>query len=62
VNSQSIAGLLLLALDVWAIISTVQSGAANRIKLIWTLVILLLPFLGLVIWLLVGPRGARAPE
>ena len=54
-----IIGLLILIADVWAIIKTVQSSASTGSKVIWTVVILLLPVLGLLIWLLAGPRSAR---
>ena len=50
-------GLLILAADIWAIINTVQSQASNGAKVIWILVILILPVLGLIIWLFFGPRG-----
>ncbi|MBE0577134.1 MAG: PLDc N-terminal domain-containing protein [Desulfuromonadales bacterium] len=54
-----ILGLLILIADVWAIIKTVQSSATTGAKVIWVVVILLLPVLGLLIWLLAGPRSAR---
>lgn len=50
-------GLIVLIADVWAIINVVQSGAATGAKVAWVVVILLLPVLGLLIWLLAGPRG-----
>lgn len=50
-------GLLILIADVWAIVKTVQSGASTGAKVVWIVLILLLPILGLVIWLLAGPRG-----
>lgn len=49
-------GLLILIADVWAIIKTVQSTASTGSKVVWIVVILLLPVLGLLIWLLAGPR------
>ncbi len=53
-------GLLILAGDVWAIINILQSPADNVKKLIWVLVVLLLPLLGLIIWYFAGPRDKRA--
>jgi len=53
-------GLLILVGDVWAIINILQSAAANERKLIWTLVVVLLPVLGLILWFFLGPRGGRA--
>ncbi len=50
-------GLLILIADVWAIVKTVQSGASTGAKVFWIVLILLLPVLGLIIWLLAGPRG-----
>lgn len=52
-----ILGLLLLVADVWAIVKTVQSGASTGAKVFWVVLILILPLLGLIIWLLAGPRG-----
>lgn len=51
-------GLLLLILDIWAIIKTVESGASTGTKVLWVVVILLLPLLGLILWFLFGPRRA----
>ncbi len=50
-------GLIVLIADVWAIINVVQSRAGTGAKVAWVVVILLLPVLGLLIWLLAGPRG-----
>ena len=53
-------GLLVLAGDVWAIINILQSRADNLKKLIWVLVVLLLPLLGLIIWYFAGPRDGTS--
>jgi len=50
-------GLLVLILDVWAIVSVVQSGASTGAKVIWVVVILVLPVLGFILWLLFGPKS-----
>jgi hypothetical protein len=50
-------GLLILAADVWAIVSVVQSGASTGKKVLWILLVLLLPVIGLILWFLLGPRG-----
>ena len=52
-----IFGLLLLVADIWAIVKTVQSGASTGAKVLWIVLILLLPLLGLILWLLFGPKG-----
>lgn len=49
-------GLIILVLDIYAIIRVVQSGAGALAKAIWIVVILLLPVLGLILWLLFGPK------
>jgi UDP-N-acetylmuramyl pentapeptide phosphotransferase/UDP-N-acetylglucosamine-1-phosphate transferase len=55
VDISRIGGLIILIADVYAIVMILQSSARNIEKLIWTLVVLLLPLVGLVIWFLVGP-------
>lgn len=50
-------GLLLLIANVWAIVKTVQSRASTGAKVLWIVLILLLPLLGFLIWLLFGPKG-----
>lgn len=50
-------GLVILALDIWAIINVLKSGAETGMKVLWVLLIVLLPVLGLIIWAIAGPRG-----
>lgn len=50
-------GLLLLILDVYAIVKTVQSGAGTGAKVIWIVVIIVLPLIGFLLWLIFGPKG-----
>jgi len=50
-------GLLHLILTVYAMIKIVQSGTGTVSKVIWIVLILLLPVLGLILWLLFGPKG-----
>ncbi|QIE47337.1 hypothetical protein G5B38_18400 [Pseudohalocynthiibacter aestuariivivens] len=54
-----LGGLVLLILDLWAIVSVVGSSVSTGRKLLWILLILLLPLLGFIIWLIAGPRGVR---
>lgn len=54
-------GLIVLALDIWAILKIFESGAATGSKVAWILLILLLPLLGLVVWWIFGPRGSARP-
>ena len=56
----TLSGLLslaILALDIWAIINVIKSGAETGIKILWALLIVFLPLLALIIWALAGPRG-----
>jgi succinate dehydrogenase/fumarate reductase cytochrome b subunit len=54
-----IFGVLVLAGDIWAILNISQSSASNGRKLVWILVVLLLPLLGLIVWFLAGPRSGK---
>ena len=54
-----IFGLLILVLDVWAIVNIAQSGAPTGNKVLWIVLVLLLPVLGLILWALLGPRSTR---
>jgi hypothetical protein len=51
-------GLIILIADVWAIVNVLGSPASTGSKVIWVIVILLLPVIGLIAWLLMGPRSA----
>ena len=51
-------GLIILAADIWAILNVVGSDSSTGAKVLWILLILILPLLGLIIWLLAGPRSA----
>jgi hypothetical protein len=53
-------GLLVLAGDVWAVINILQSSASNEKKLLWVLLVILLPLLGLILWYFLGPRDKRS--
>ena len=57
VQINGLIGLLILAADIWAIVSVVQSAASTGKKVLWILLILVLPVLGLILWFLLGPRG-----
>lgn len=54
-----IPGLIVLFLDIWAIISIINSGKDMLSKVIWTLLVLVLPLAGFLIWFLLGPRSSR---
>jgi succinate dehydrogenase/fumarate reductase cytochrome b subunit len=54
-----ILGLLILIGDVWAIINIFQSSASSGKKVLWTVLVLLLPLLGLILWFFLGPRSGK---
>ncbi|SIT80210.1 PLD nuclease N-terminal domain-containing protein [Pontibaca methylaminivorans] len=53
-----ITGLVILALDIWAIVSIIGSSASTGAKVLWTLLVIVLPLVGFIIWLLAGPRSS----
>ncbi|NIY76713.1 hypothetical protein HED22_13760 [Thalassospira sp. HF15] len=55
-----IIGLLVLIADIWAIVNIMGSGASTGSKVLWTVLVVVLPVLGLIIWFFAGPRGGRA--
>jgi succinate dehydrogenase/fumarate reductase cytochrome b subunit len=57
---QGFGGLIVLIADVWAIVNIFQSGADTGKKVIWTVLVILLPVLGFILWLILGPKSGRA--
>lgn len=58
-NNVGFGGLIVLVLDVWALVHVVQSSATTGKKVLWIVLILLLPILGFILWLLLGPRAKK---
>jgi cytochrome bd-type quinol oxidase subunit 2 len=56
----SLWGVLVLIGDIWAIINIFQSSVSNEKKLLWIIVVVLLPLLGLILWFFLGPRDRKA--
>lgn len=56
IEVSGLLGLIILILDVWAIIKTIESSTTTGTKVLWVILILLLPVLGFILWLLLGPR------
>ena len=46
----SLLGVLILIGDIWAILNIFQSSVSNEKKLLWIIVVVLLPLLGLILW------------
>ncbi len=53
-------GLIVLIADVWAVVNIFQSSATTGNKVVWTVVVILLPVLGFILWYFLGPRTGRA--
>lgn len=60
IYSNSLWGILVLIADIWAIVNILQSGADTTKKVVWTVVVLLLPVLGFILWFFMGPREGRS--
>ena len=48
-------GILVFVLDIIAIISILKSSADSGTKLLWIVLVILLPFLGMILYFLMGP-------
>jgi hypothetical protein len=53
-------GLVVLIADIWAIVNILQSGADTGKKVLWTLLVIVLPVLGFILWYFLGPRTGRS--
>ena len=53
-------GLLVLIADVWAIVNIVQSRATTGMKVLWVVIVALLPVLGVILWYFIGPKTGRS--
>ena len=49
------AGLMVLIADLYAIVRTVRSDSEAPKKALWVGIVLLLPFVGVVLWIFFGP-------
>lgn len=58
-NMNGLWGLIVLVADVWAIVNIFQSRAETGSKVLWTVLVILLPVLGFIIWLVAGPKTAK---
>ncbi len=60
VDVGGIFGLLILIADIWAIVNVVQSPAGTGGKVLWIVLILVLPVLGLILWFFLGPKSGHS--
>ena len=56
----SLGGIIVLIADVYALYHIITSAASTGSKVIWCLVVLILPILGFIAWLIFGPRSNNA--
>ena len=59
IEVSGLLGLLILIGDIWAIVNILGSRSETINKVLWILLVLLLPLLGLIIWFFAGPRNAK---
>jgi hypothetical protein len=57
---QGLFGLVVLIADVWAIVNVFQSSADTGRKVLWTVLVIILPVLGFILWYFMGPKTAAA--
>ena len=55
-----ILGLVVLTLDIIAIVSVLAGRGSAGHKLLWTLLVLLLPVIGMILYFLIGRSPADA--
>ena len=56
----SLWGLVVLVADVWAIVNILQSTADTAKKVLWTVLVIVLPVVGFILWYFAGPKTARS--
>lgn len=55
-----IIGLIILIANIYAVVMILQSSAKGIEKLLWALLVFMMPLVGLIIWYLLGPRKEPA--
>ncbi len=48
-------GILVFVLDIIAIVSILKSSADGATKLLWIVLVILLPFIGMILYFAMGP-------
>jgi phospholipase D-like protein len=57
---RGIFGLIVLIADVWAIVNILQSAVDTGKKVLWIVVVLVLPVLGVILWYFLGPKSGKS--
>ena len=60
IPTTSLIGVLILILDIVAIVSVVAGRGSLGHKLLWTLLVLVLPLIGMLLYFLIGRSSADA--
>ena len=60
IPTTSLIGVLILILDIVAIVSVLAGRGSLGHKLLWTLLVLVLPVLGMLLYFLIGRSSADA--
>jgi hypothetical protein len=55
----TLLGLVILIVDIWAIVKTLESPVTPGTKILWVVIIFLLPVVGVILWYFLGPRAGR---
>ncbi len=53
-------GLLVLVADVYAVVNIFQSPADTAKKVLWTVLVIVLPVIGFILWWFLGPKTSKA--
>ena len=51
-----ILGLIVFIADIYAIVKVINSGADTGKKILWVLLIAILPVIGFIAWYIAGPK------
>ena len=54
-QTNGILGLIILLADIFAIYKIANSSESIGIKILWIIIVLILPILGLIAWFFAGP-------
>ncbi|MGX5915530.1 PLDc N-terminal domain-containing protein [Aliidiomarina sp. Khilg15.8] len=55
-----ILGLIWLIIIIYAIVKTLQSSADTGTKVLWVVLLLVIPLIGFILWLFLGPKGGAS--
>jgi hypothetical protein len=60
IDNPGLWGIIVLIAVIYAVVNTVQSNTSDGKKVLWILLLVLLPVLGFILWLFLGPRKRTA--